>query len=373
MFLISLTIILVVTAISYLVIAKPIINIQGQLHRIKPGTKTRIETPQFHKLSELGTLTADTNMLLDRAERQIDNEISLRKEVENLEQQFRMIFESSSAATALTDEKNTILLSNPAFETLLEASGITRKNSYGPFMRELFSQADTFEKEIRNAIINKEPFTGEFKLASTNKEAETWVRLFCSINTDESYRNFYQFSMHNITSSRLRIKELNKLANFDQLTGLENRQSAETRIQRLIDQREKFALILLDLNGFKPINDVYGHDSGDKILQHIANNLKKSMRKNDVCCRWGGDEFVLAFSHSDKQDITKIASNLIRQIEKPLHLNDHDVSVSVGASMGCVIYQQDNTNLNTIIKLADEAMYSVKTDSDHYIRFADEI
>ncbi|WP_299772573.1 sensor domain-containing diguanylate cyclase [uncultured Pseudoteredinibacter sp.] len=359
-FIISVTIIVVVTAISYIVIAKPIINIQRQLHKIEPGTKERVSTPKFHKLSELGTLTEDANFLLSRAESQIDREIVLRKEVEQLGRRFRMIFENSSAATVLIDESSSIILANPAFDHLMFKAGLPKKERYGDLMCELFDGKTEFIKNIHEVIAGKGPFNGELKILSQNDIDDVWVYLVCSSSVDDNGRNYYQFSMHDITQSRLRIRELDMLANFDQLTGLENRQSAEVKLQKLIDKREKFSLVLMDLDGFKPINDVYGHDSGDKILKHVANNLKSGVRKDDICSRWGGDEFVLAFIDSDEDDVVKIADGLIKKVSSQLYLDDFDESVSVGASMGCVVYQQDNENLNTLIRLADEAMYSVK-------------
>lgn len=371
--------IVTVTIMLHLIITRPLMIIQKSLNSINPGDNSRLTPPRFHRHSELGILVSDTNQLLDKAEFQINQERDLRGEIEAMSERMQIVFERSVTAMALTDEKGTILLANQAFDTLLKKIGVNKKNNYGVFFNELFDKDKKTEEAIRTALINRETVAGEFKLKNHDVTSgeEVWGSVVFSINTTNDYRDYYQFNFVDISHSKQRIKELDKLANYDQLTGIMNRQSAEWEIQKLIDHRSPFSLILLDLNEFKPINDVYGHDSGDKVLIHVAKSMKSALRKNDICARWGGDEFVIVCHQNDKKGLIKVANNLVEKIKAPYFLAQHNISVSVGASLGCVIYQEDNCDLLSLVKLADEAMYAVKSeknsDTPPKIRFADEI
>lgn len=371
--------IITVTIMLHLIITRPLMIIQKSLNSINPGENKRLEPPRFHRLSELGILVNDTNQLLDKAEFQINQEKDLREEIEAISERMQIVFERSVTAMALTDEKGNILLANQAFDALLKKIGVSKKNNYGVFFNELFDKDKKTEEAIRKALINRETVTGEFKLKNTDVVSgeEVWGSLVFSINTTNDYRDYYQFNFVDISNSKKRIKELDKLANYDQLTGIMNRQSAEWEIQKLIDDRSPFSLIMLDLNDFKPINDIYGHDAGDQVLIHVAKGMRSALRKNDICARWGGDEFVIVCHENEKKGLITIANNLLKGIKEPYFLEQHNTNVSVGASLGCVIYQEDNCDLLSLLKFADEAMYAVKSekksDSSPNIRFADEI
>ena len=379
--LLSIVTIVTVTVMVHLMITGPLVGIQKSLNKIHPGDKSRLLAPRFHRLSELGVLVSDTNLLLDKAELQIDQERELRNEIEAISERFQMIFERSVTGMVLTDERGTILLSNNAFDELLGRIGIEKKSSYGNFFNELFENPAKVDEVIRRALVNRETVTGEFKLQSykAGKQIENiWVSMVFSINTTEDYRDYYQFTFIDISHGKQRMEELDRLAHYDQLTGIMNRQAAEVELQKLIDKRSPFSLILLDLNGFKPINDVYGHDAGDDILIHVAQAMKKSLRESDICARWGGDEFVIACQLKEKSDVAAIADTLIAAIKVPYFLAAYDTTVSVGASLGCVIYQEDDVDLMGLVKLADEAMYSQKSekslaDNSVSVKFADEI
>jgi diguanylate cyclase (GGDEF)-like protein len=117
---------------------------------------------------------------------------------------------------------------------------------------------------------------------------------------------------------------------------------------------------MMDLNDFKPINDVFGHDAGDELLIHVSSQLLKSLRKADVLSRWGGDEFVIILPSTTKDDVINICAKLASKLSKPHHLSQYDKSVSVTASMGVSFYPDDQMELLELIRAADKAMYYVK-------------
>jgi diguanylate cyclase (GGDEF)-like protein len=153
--------------------------------------------------------------------------------------------------------------------------------------------------------------------------------------------------------------ELEFLANHDDLTGLPSLRLCKDRLDRsLADSRrrkQKTTIMFLDLDGFKQINDDYGHGHGDMVLKITADRIKAELRETDTVARIGGDEFVVILSNIAGQ----IAINLIEQISQPIQIENDEATVS--ASIGTAIYPDDASTVENMIRLADKTMYRVKT------------
>ena len=165
-------------------------------------------------------------------------------------------------------------------------------------------------------------------------------------------------------SDRKRAEQaLFALANEDPLTGLPNRRVLQERwqetLRRHISPSSMSALLLIDLDGFKPINDQLGHDAGDEVLCIVAERLKASVRESDLICRIGGDEFVVLLGSIATHEIV---AQLCWRIEASLNLPVAVAgnTVRVGASIGASLFPRDGTDLRSLIKRADEALYRVK-------------
>jgi diguanylate cyclase (GGDEF)-like protein len=129
------------------------------------------------------------------------------------------------------------------------------------------------------------------------------------------------------------------------------------------------AVMFLDLDGFKKINDTYGHDAGDGLLRQIARRLKENTRSDDTVFRHGGDEFLfLLMEVRDVRDIASVAEKLIKAIQAPcdISLRDKTVSFSISASIGIAVYPKNGTATEMLVKSADEAMYRAKRDKSGY-------
>ena len=157
------------------------------------------------------------------------------------------------------------------------------------------------------------------------------------------------------------LKELQKEAMHDSLTGLYNRNALFSFLERESEKikREggKLLVAFLDLDNFKSINDTYGHKKGDEVLKEVGNLLKNSFRKYDVVARFGGDEFILAVTLSqyvDKEEIEKI----LRRIEKKIEKIFKDFNLSI--SYGTAVMPEDAEDIQNLIKLADKRMYKMK-------------
>lgn len=158
-------------------------------------------------------------------------------------------------------------------------------------------------------------------------------------------------------------KELQRIAHYDSLTGVPNRMLLADRMEQAIAQAKREKEILgvcyLDLDGFKPVNDSFGHQAGDQVLIEIARRIESILRKGDTCARLGGDEFVVLLPnlhHEDKCIIT--VKRLLEVIAKPILIQDKTFSLT--ASIGISIYSGDDSNADQLLNYADKAMYVAK-------------
>lgn len=159
---------------------------------------------------------------------------------------------------------------------------------------------------------------------------------------------------------------LARLAHYDQLTDIPNRILFRDRLEHVIHlaNRDKtaFALLFIDLNGFKQVNDNFGHDAGDAIIRICAERLTACMRRSDSVARMGGDEFTLLLSHVENHtDVAHIAEKIIALISEPAEINGYEVVV--GCSIGIAIYPQAGRDAENLLKNADMAMYKAKQES----------
>lgn len=160
------------------------------------------------------------------------------------------------------------------------------------------------------------------------------------------------------------VERIAHLAEHDALTGLPNRtrfyKEAQALLRDAAQCHQQLAILFIDLNGFKPINDTHGHAAGDRVLVAIADRLRQNLRAEDRLARIGGDEFVVAAVIDDDRpsSLPAITRHLAEQIRVPVRVRDQTVSVS--ASIGLALYPKDGANLNALLASADDDMYRVK-------------
>ncbi len=160
-------------------------------------------------------------------------------------------------------------------------------------------------------------------------------------------------------------RALKSQAYSDHLTGLANRNLLTDRygraMQRARRNKTQFALLMIDLNKFKAINDSFGHAAGDQVLVEVSRRLLANVRATDTVARYGGDEFVLLIeSFGERRELTRIAMKLVDALTEPVIL-DTGVEVGVGASVGYALFPDDGAHLENLLEVADHAMYECKT------------
>jgi diguanylate cyclase (GGDEF)-like protein/PAS domain S-box-containing protein len=165
-----------------------------------------------------------------------------------------------------------------------------------------------------------------------------------------------------VTELKRARDEADHLAHFDALTDLPNRRSVLTAVQTEIRKAGgvgRFALLFIDLDRFKFVNDTFGHIAGDQCLKIVAQRLARAVRDVDTVGRFGGDEFVALLSHVDRQLAMEIAQRIVALVSEPVRLGE-DIEVAVGATIGVAVYPDDAAEADGLITLADTAMYHGK-------------
>lgn len=168
-----------------------------------------------------------------------------------------------------------------------------------------------------------------------------------------------------------RLNRIKKLALYDSLTGLPNRIELSNRFEYILNLSQRnhqmFALLFLDLDHFKEINDTLGHTIGDELLVRASKRIQASLRKADTASRMGGDEFILLLPSTDAIGAAHIAQKLLDEISNPFHIQDNELTVT--ASIGIALYPIDGRDHDTLSKNADAAMYSAKKEGRHGYQF----
>jgi diguanylate cyclase (GGDEF)-like protein len=167
-------------------------------------------------------------------------------------------------------------------------------------------------------------------------------------------------SVHDVTAHTIAETDLAFLAHHDSLTGLANRTRLHQDMQQVASQRrssDQMTVLVIDLDGFKDVNDSHGHQAGDQVLIEIAARLRNSCRSGDLVARLGGDEFAVLLG-PDGRDALECANRIIQIISSPIYLEDN--SVSVGASVGIAIARGDSVEIDHLLMCADTAMYAAK-------------
>jgi diguanylate cyclase (GGDEF)-like protein len=223
--------------------------------------------------------------------------------------------------------------------------------------------------ELRK-ILSGEHCHFEFEFAMLRGDQQ--VRKLSILGRVRKDRNMLRISgtIHDITEQRLLEQTLREnearqtyLANHDPLTGLPNRLMFHSRLEHALGlaarQKRKAALMFLDLNNFKSINDSLGHEAGDKVLIEVAERLRKVLRQTDTVARLGGDEFVVLLEQNDTlKQASIVAEKIINHFQMPLQVQNQDIKLST--SLGIAIYPNDSADADGLMHCADVAMYRAK-------------
>ncbi|MDP2901886.1 MAG: GGDEF domain-containing protein, partial [Methylovulum sp.] len=213
------------------------------------------------------------------------------------------------------------------------------------------------------ALKEKGHWDGEIWERNQQGELEPEWLTFSAIKNEQGKTTNYVAIFSSISELIKRQQLLEGIANHDALTGLPNRRLLADRLSQATihanRNQKSLAVCYLDLDGFKQVNDVFGHAAGDTLLQEIAQRFKSILRGNDTVARLGGDEFVLLFNDLNKsEDVFALLDRLLAVAKEPVVFEN--VQARVSASIGVSFFPVDSNDADMLMKFADEAMYHAK-------------
>ncbi len=215
-----------------------------------------------------------------------------------------------------------------------------------------------------HVLRERKTFDKEYRIVRAGDRTERWVHGFGQLELDAAGRPVRLFGViQDITERKAVEAQVEYLAYHDQLTGLPNRVLVRDRFELAVAYAArnggKVALLFLDLDHFKTINDALGHAVGDALLREVAARLQMCVRDTDTISRQGGDEFLIVLSDvRDAESISALSGKMLEQLCQPFRIDGHDLSTSV--SIGATVYPDDGENFDTLLKKADTAMYHAK-------------
>ncbi len=282
------------------------------------------------------------------------------------------VFENTLDTICITDAEANIVDLNPMF---CQSCDLTREELLGRNLNTLKSgfADEVFSTALWETVNSKGHWCGEIKNRKASGELETeWLTL-SSIQDEQGAVTNYVGVFSNVSQLFQRQNKLEFIANHDALTGLPNRFLLADRLELAIAHaersREIFAVCYLDLDGFKPVNDCFGHAAGDQLLCEIAKRFKGVVRSNDTVARVGGDEFVIVLREMKTPDDYKVTlDRLLEEVSRPVHLCNQSVCVTV--SIGVAIFPDDGNDCESLLRFADQVMYSAKDSGKSRYHFA---
>jgi diguanylate cyclase (GGDEF)-like protein/PAS domain S-box-containing protein len=279
------------------------------------------------------------------------------------EERFRLVFDSAPIGMVIADLKGRFTRVNPAMADILgytvdqlaamDFASITHPEDLA---KDMFMVSDLIHGKKKRFVMEKRYLRKDGEIIH--------VTIHVSLVRDARRRpRYFIAQIVDITERKRYEQTIKHLAYHDPLTGLPNRVMLRDKLAVALTQargcQEMLAVIFLDLDRFKVINDTLGHYIGDQALKLIAERLVGAVRASDVVARLGGDEFtVILPGISDESDVFKVLRKLMEALQQPMRLEEREFSVS--ASVGIALYPRDGQDSEQLLQMADKAMYTAK-------------
>ncbi len=354
---------LLLMTVMHRLFSQPIKLLSQHLHSFTLNNPQPLAVPKFHQGDEIGALFEDSNKLLGSVAEAFKRERALRQEMEQLENQFRHIFEQASSGIAILDLQGTPKVLNPSFEAMIGAEAVAGICAGTMGFEALAVNRDELARAVVHAAHTRDVVNTDIELAVGPRQG-AWVHLAMSRVDEVDGDCYLEVLSYDVSERREREAQFRLEAEHDPLTGVLNRRAGIRRIESLLQDTHasgrQCAIFMLDLDRFKPLNDAFGHDAGDHALIWVAERLRKVTRSDDIIVRWGGDEFLLAVElPQGLEDADQLAERILQAFEQPLTLPGGQ-RAGLGASIGIAISPQHGNELAILIQYADQAMYAAK-------------
>lgn len=324
--------------------------------------KVSVFVDLYHKIQAIKRHEEHLEILVAQRTAALTTEIAERKQAEVAIRKLSSAMEKVADSIFITDANGVIEYTNSAFEVI---TGYGRKETIGKTPRVIKSgkHDDQFYQQIWETLLRGEVYRNvcinRRKDGELYHEAVTITPL-----TDEQGKiTHYISSGKDITESIKTQERLHHIAHHDALTGLPNRTLFVDRLKHALKRAEwrkrSVAVLFLDMDRFKIVNDTLGHEAGDRLLQAMASRLLACVREGDTVARFGGDEFAGFLNDvASSRDVAPIVRKFLDALEPPFTIDGHELFIS--GSIGISLYPEDGTDTQTLMKNADTAMYRAK-------------
>ncbi len=350
----------------------PLIHARDLLinHRIRHLAVTNSQGEVIGLIGYNDMLAGAEQMYLDDLREALEQrDRALAKSRQTLQLAERVI-ESSFEGIMVTDKNVNIEFVNPAFTHL---TGYSQEEVVGKTPQVLSSGRHDreFYQRMWNSLVTHGYWRGE--IWNRRKSGELYLELLTitAISDDEGETTHYAGLFTDITQNRKNEEQIRQLAYYDALTGIPNRRLLEDRLEHAIRHAHRrsslLAVMFMDLDHFKEVNDRLGHAAGDELLILFTNRVQGCLREDDTLARLGGDEFIVLLPDLEKiEDAFQVADRLIARNQETYRINGE--CLKVGSSIGISLYPQDGATASELLQGADIAMYRAKQDGRNLFR-----
>jgi len=333
-------------------------TLKHQIEELRSGGRLLEEKVQARtrQLAQTNNILESSNRNLKQA---LQRERELSEALRHSEERFRMLFEHNKAVMLIIDPSDGRIIA--ANKVAVAYYGYTQEQLLQMRISDINTlSAEEISREMKRAQ-QEERNHFYFRHALASGEVRE-VEVHSGPITWDDRQVLYSI-VHDVTDRKRAEQELQRIAHYDALTGLPNRLLKDDRLHQAISRSRRnltsVAVCYLDLDGFKPINDTYGHDIGDLILIETAQRLQATVREGDTVSRIGGDEFVLILSDlSGVEQCQLILDRILQTVAQPIAFEE--TVVEVCASIGLTLFPQDDADADILVRHADQAMYVAK-------------
>jgi len=332
-------------------------------HEARTSPPMEVELKTLHGQRKVALLS--TSLLQDTFDNElllVVYDITIRKEAEEQLRFSSRVFNQAQEGIIITDTSGNITDVNPAF---CEITGYSREEvmGKGPEILNSGKHAPEFFSKMWQSIIEHGYWQGEVWNRRKNGELYAELLTISALTDDDGQCRHFVGLFSDITQTKQQQETLELMAHYDVLTKLPNRVLFADRFSQAMAHSNRtetmLAICFLDLDNFKPVNDTYGHEVGDQLLIEVARRLRKNVRDEDTISRFGGDEFAILFRDIGSQSECEFMLRRIHEsLAQPYNVNDMRVEIS--ASSGVTFYPQENADLDTLLRHADQTMYQAK-------------
>lgn len=317
-------------------------------------------------------MAANIDFALDRFEVQAQRSL-IQSHLRESEQRAQLVLENALDAIVNIDMQGLIVEWNLAASHIF---GYKRSEVLGRRLEDVIVPPEYWQAHQRGMLrlqqTGKSRLLGKLiEITALRRDGTEFPIELTIVEIERDQEHYYSAFIRDITKRKEAEERIRILANYDALTGLPNRNLLNERvtveIEKAWDQDGQFALMFLDLDHFKDVNDSLGHRYGDNLLIELTKRFESLVRPQDTICRLGGDEFVFLLAEADHVIAKEVVERLLKAVEQPFVIDQYELTIT--ASIGVAIYPDDGLDMESLQRNADVAMYRTKKESRNSYRF----